>query len=366
MHVAHRESHSALLQRVHAGWPRSVDAIVVSASRPAHHLAPAAELAARLDCHLVVVCSGQVRPDEVGVLASEWPALRWHAVQLPDGFDHPLLTLASSRLAEVEDGRHGTLNTKRNIGLLLARLLGWRTVLFLDDDIVDVHEAMVRRAAAGLGGLAAIALAVVDWPDNSVVCHANRLGKGRQGVFVGGSALLVDTTQQFSFFPKIYNEDWLFLFDWLAAARVGCVGSVRQQPYDPFEDPGRAVAEEFGEVIAEGMIDLLHGRLPAMQLTNPDYWQAFLLRRSAFIARAADQIADQVHKPVHAAALFALAAAQRRRSQITPAWCVNYVRTWRIDAQAWVDRIETLATVDRFSSATDYLDLSGDLVGLNP
>jgi hypothetical protein len=366
MHAAHRESHSALLRCVRAGPPRPVDAIVVSASRPARQVAPAAELAARLDCHLVAVCSGQVRPEEIAVLASEWPGLRWHAVHLPDGYDHPLLTFASSRLAEVEDGRHGPLNTKRNIGLVLARMLGWRAVLFLDDDIFDVQIAMVRRAAAGLGSLAAVSLAVVDWPDNSVVCHANRLGEGRQGVFVGGSALLVDTTQQFNFFPKIYNEDWLFLFDWMAAARVGCFGSVRQQPYDPFEDPERAAAEEFGEVIAEGMIDLLHRRLPLIRLTDPDYWQAFLLRRGAFIARAADQIAAQPPKPGHAAALFALAAAERRRSQITPAWCVNYVQMWRVDAQAWAHRIGALTTVDRFCSATDFLDLSGNIVGLNP
>lgn len=366
MTAAHRDSHSALLQCVQPGSPRPVDAIVVAAGRPTRHVAPAVELAARLGCHLVAVCSSQVRSEEFAALASEWPGLRWHAVHLPDGYDHPLVTFASSRLAEVGDGRHGPLNTKRNVGLLLARMLGWRTVLFLDDDIFDVPDALVRRAAAGMGTLAAIALAVADWPDNSVVCHANRLGEPRQDVFVSGSALLVDTMQQFSFFPKIYNEDWLFLFDWMAAARVGRIGSVRQLRYDPFEDPERASAEEFGEVIAEGMFDLLHRHLPVVQLTDPDYWQDFLLRRKAFIARATDRIASQAQQPVHPAALFALAAAERRRSQITPAWCVSYLQTWWRDAQAWVARIGALSLVDQFSSATDYLDLSGDLVGLNP
>jgi hypothetical protein len=54
------------------------------------------------------------------------------------------------------------------------------------------------------------------------------------------------------------------------------------------------------------MIDLLHRRLPLVQPTYPDYWRAFLLCREVFIARAADRIAAQVQKPVHAAALFAL------------------------------------------------------------
>jgi hypothetical protein len=81
---------------------------------------------------------------------------------------------------------------------------------------------------------------------------------------------------------------------------------------------------------------------------------------------AADRIAAQAQQPGHAAALFALAAAERRRSQVTPTWCVSYLQTWRIDAQAWVARIGALKKVDQFSSATAYLDLSGDLVGLNP
>ncbi|HEY6423448.1 MAG TPA: hypothetical protein VIY28_09430 [Pseudonocardiaceae bacterium] len=336
----------------------------MATGRARRGVAGAAELAVRLGCRLVVVCSGQVQ-DEVRAWTGKWPGLRWHAVPLPPDYEHPLLTFESSRLAEAANGWYGRLNTKRNIGLLLARMLGWRTVLFLDDDIFDVRDALVRRAAAGLGKLAAIGLAVYDWPDNSVVCHANRFGGAGQGVFVSGSALLVDTRQQFSFFPKIYNEDWLFLFDWMAAGRVGRLGSVRQLRYDPFGDPHRAAAEEYGEVIAEGVVDFLHRRLPKTQLTDPDYWEAFLLRRERFIARAADRIAAQVQKPEHAAALLALKTAEGRRTEVTPAWCVNYLRTWQIDAQDWAERIGTLPAVDRFSTAAAHLGLNGKLVGLN-
>jgi len=366
MPAAHRESHLDLLQYVLPGSPRPVDAIVVAAGCPTRHVASAVKLAAQLDCDLLVVCSGQVRPQGVAGFAAEWPKLRYHAVYLPDGYEHPLLTFASSRIAGVEDGRHGLLNTKRNIGLLVARMLGWHTVLLLDDDIFDVPDALVRRASAGLGRLAAIALAVVDWPDNSVVCHANRLVRRGQDVFVSGSALLVDTSAQFSFFPKIYNEDWLFLIDWLATARVGRIESVHQLRYDPFEDPERAAAEEFGEVIAEGMIDLLHRHLPTIQLTDSDYWQDFLLRRKAFIARAADRIAAEARTSLHAAALLALATAERRRSEITSTQCASYLHTWRLDTQAWAERIDTLRKVDRLLSAIDYFDLTGDLVDLNP
>jgi len=363
MSAAHRESHCDLLQYVVDGSSRRVDAIVVTAGRPTRHIAPAVELAGRLNCDLLAVCSGQVHPQKVATLAREWPKLRCHVVYLPNNYEHPLLSFKSSRMTEVADGRHGLLNIKRNITLLVARMLGWHTVLFLDDDIFDIPDALVRRASAGIGRFAAVALTVVDWPDNSAVCHANRLAEGRQDVFVSGSALLIDASAEFSFFPKIYNEDWLFLFDWLAAARVGRVGAVRQLRYDPFEDPERAAAEEFGEVIAEGLIDLLHRRLPAKELTNLDYWQAFLLRRKAFIARAAHRIAAQTQNPLNSAALLALAAAERRRSEIAPHHCVSYVQTWRLDVQTWVERIDALKRVDRLLSAINYLDLAGNLIG---
>src|SRR5262249_4071545 len=115
MYTTQRESYPDLLQHVERRSSRPVDAIVVAAGRPTRSLAPAIELAARLGANLVTVCSGQVRPETIAALAREWPSLQCHAVYLPDNYNHPLLAFASSRLAEVQDERHGLLNTKRNI-----------------------------------------------------------------------------------------------------------------------------------------------------------------------------------------------------------------------------------------------------------
>lgn len=365
MSAAHRESHLDLLQTFHRGRPRSVDAIVVSAGRPSQHLAPAAALADQLGCMLVALRSpGGPEPVEIAARSTEWPSLRWHTAQVPDGYDHPLLQLTSSAGVEMTEGRLGLLSVKRNVGLILGRLLDWRTVMFLDDDIVSLDADVIREAASGLDRSAAVGLAVADWPDNSVVCHANRLGGGAQQVFVSGSALLVDCTRPFGFFPNIYNEDWLFLFDALQARTVSRTRHVGQLPYWPYADPNRATVEEFGEVMAEGLIDALHRRLSPTALRDAAYWTGFLERRRMFIARTAQRVGAAAPDDDVDAALGSLHAAEERRGDITAAACAGYVADWRADTAEWHRRITLLPRFPTFEAAAGYLGLTASLVGL--
>jgi hypothetical protein len=87
------------------------------------------------------------------------------------------------------------LSLKRNIGLAVARMVGWDRVLFLDDDIIDVNPSHIRAAASLLGSHDVVGLKNVGFHDNSVVCHALRrversLGM-KQDTFVGGGAMAV-------------------------------------------------------------------------------------------------------------------------------------------------------------------------------
>lgn len=348
--MVHRESHCSVLRSIRPAPMRSPDVIVVAASRPAAHLATAAGLASRLDCILVALCSRHARPDEFAVLAAEWPALRWLAVEVPAGYHHPLLHFMTSAIDDVKVGRLGDLSLKRNLGFLLAWLAGWRSVLFLDDDIELVDPRAVCRGTAALSRLAVVGMIVDDYPDNSVVCHANRLAGGHQDVFVSGSAMLVSPDQAFSFFPEVYNEDWFFFLDSLTRHSVASTGSARQQRYEPFATPERAAAEEFGDLLAEGLVSLLHKSVPLSAGMEAAYWRQFLLQRREFIERAACRLDALEPTEEGRAALRALRAAEERRAAITPASCVAYLRTWRRDHSAWVRRIDELdcpVTVDR-------------------
>ena len=76
-----------------------------------------------------------------------------------------------------------------------------------------------------LGAFPTVGMWVTDYPDNSIVCHANRMTEGSQDVFVSGAALAVDCDADIGFFPDIYNEDWLFFFDDASARAAGQLGS---------------------------------------------------------------------------------------------------------------------------------------------
>lgn len=368
MSVAHRESHRDLLQMFLFGKRRSVDAIVVAAGRPTENLMPAATLAQAMGCRLVAMCSqGGAIPTEVMDLTAGLGDMRAHPIHIPDDYEHPLLHFATSRVPEAGEGRLGMLSVKRNLGLLLGRMLGWSTVLFLDDDIHGLSRTKVEHAARGLSRFDAVGMAVADWPDNSVVCHANRLGGGPQDVFVSGSALLVDPTRPVGFFPKIYNEDWLFVFPALLDRRVSRVDAVRQVPYDPYADPRRARVEEFGEVIAEGMIDFLRRGLPHALLAESEYWDRFLDSRAAFIDRTYRRVARNVaNRPERDPALRALEAADHHRQRVNSTSCAAYYRDWRADLATWRSNLHDVETSGDLEGALSRLGLSGSLVDLVP
>lgn len=364
MPAVHRESHRGLLREFRAGPPRPVDAVIVPAGRSAKHLEPAAQLATELGCVLLAMCSPDgADPREFAHRARAWPGLEWHYLDIPADLHHPLLPATASPRPGSHDWRHGALSTKRNLALLTARMLDWRTVFLVDDDIVDLDPTVVRAAASRLGGASAVGLTVGQFPDNSVVCHANRLSGGRQDVFVGACALVLDTTVPFGFFPNVYNEDWLFLYDLVARHRVGRIDRARQLEYRPFADEARARAEEFGEVLAEGLmagLEDLDGARPPMDAA---YWSDFLRARRQFIGDTVDRLGPRYVVGRHSA-LRSLAAAKRRLGTISAPECASYVRRWRADLLLWDERVAALPSLPDFDAAAEHLGLTGSLAGL--
>jgi hypothetical protein len=355
----HRESHVALVGH-EAGVDRgcaAIDAIVVPTARPAAHLGPVAALAPAVGCLLVVLCSARSSGRAVAELVTSRPGLRAAVVDLPSGYRHRLLELRTSRHPQAGLARHLDLSTKRNLGLLLARLLGWRQVLFVDDDIRGLDVGMLARGSSLLGRYAAVGFRVERWPDNSVVCHAHRLGGGNQDTFVGGSALLVDTAQASSFFPAVYNEDWLFLHDQVRSKKVACAGRTAQLAYDPFASPLRASSEEFGDLIAETLFSSLHGDA-GLGMPGRSFWRTGIRRRSAFLEDVTGRVlAASLGKPVTAHPLAALAAATARLQEIEPADCQAFVDAWRADLSVWSDRLPGLPAFATERQALQYLDL---------
>jgi hypothetical protein len=353
----HIESHTALLQRstVTESSARTLDAILVPTIRPAS-LQPAVDLVSEVGCLLVVLCT----TEEQALQTLSWErADNTFVTYVPPAIGDPQLNFLTSVHPDTETERscHVDIARKRNIGLLLARICGWRTVMYLDDDIRKMTASAVTSAAKLLGCYQAVGFEISHYPDNSVVCHAHRLAGGKQGVFPGASSLLVDVSRSDSFFPPIYNEDWLFLFDAVKTRSLAVAGELTQLDYLPFAHSGRAASEEFGDLIAEGLYRLIHERASVTDATL-DYWRAALKRRVKLI----DDIATRLllmdeDRPVIGLALMSLAAARKRLDAITALACVSFVRAWRTDLDNWRSRLPSLPTHGDVRDAAKSLGL---------
>ena len=282
-------------------------------------------------------------------------------MDISDDYGHPWLAFISSDLARdskspVCVNPNGDLSTKRNLGLLLARLLGWSRIFFMDDDVRGVSLADLRATVSMLDRYRSVGMRVTDYADNSVVCHAHRATGAKQDVFVSGSVLAVNCQQPFGFFPEIYNEDWLFFYDDVRTRRLGWSGrDVTQLRYDPFENVERAERQEFGDVLAEGLYALLH--IDSDLSTVPDrYWNEFLTTRKRFLEEIiwrADSVAPEIGQNIVRAVQTAMLSPHA-----TPAETFeDYIRAWRDDLDIWTERLKTVPRVGSIDEALEALAL---------
>lgn len=337
-----------------------LDAIIVPAARPAGNLQTAVELAKETGARLIVLCSFRTHADEVRALLAKHSLRDPAVVEMPEECDRWILSdFETTRW--VHDGpgktvcgaRNSDLSMKRNTGLLLARMLGWERIFFLDDDIRAITTNTVLSTVSLLGGhgpaYRTAGMSVNSYPDNSVVCHARREVGEFQDVFVSGAALAVDCRVPFDFFPDLYNEDWLFFYRDAAEERLATPGSlVKQLPYDPFADPQRAASQEFGDVFAEGLYALLHTRA-GVEAAGAEYWKRFLESRSWVLDDVTRRLAN-VPQERRDAISKAIGAAQQVLWNITAQMCVDYMSAWQLDVERWG---RLLAKLPRGVSSTE-------------
>lgn len=346
---------------------RPPDAIVVPAARPAYNLEHAVTLARAARCHLVILCSRDARATQVLDVLAARSFSAATVIEIPRHYGHDFLTFKTTdwirdQLPDACAVRDSDLSVKRNLGLLIARMLGWERVFFMDDDIRDLGAAALLETVSLLGRPSGrryhcAGMSAADFPDNSVVCHARRAIGEYQDVFVSGSALAVDCTVPFAFFPDIYNEDWLFFYRDAAEGRLARSGhTATQLRYDPFASPLRAASQEFGDVIAEGLYALLEEGLGAADSTA-EHWHDFLADRR----RILDEIilhCDQARHDAREKMTRAVEAARKCLEEIQPGMCTDYVRRWRLDLRHWGAMLSRIRHAESMSGALGALGLT--------
>lgn len=355
-HVRHHTSHRRLLDRTPRLRGRArIDAIVVPAARHADGLLPALRLAKELDSPLVALCSRSADAGAVRESAARI-GVRALAVDVPAETALPRL-LTSDMIALTPFVRSSDTALKRNIALALTRMCGWDRVLCLDDDISGLDAQTVAEAAALLPSYGVVGLRNTGYPDNSVVCHANRDTGSAQDTFIGGGAMLFPGSRVTSFFPDIYNEDWFFLLDDDGLADIAVHGNFAQAQFDPYPNPGRAGQEEFGDSLAEGLFALLDDGHPPAR-ADLRHWRAFLAERHRLIETILRRVpaakASAVRREQMAAAL---RAARSSLLDIEPELCVAYLEAWRHDRIRWQRYVERLPQDAAWDVAVKTLEL---------
>lgn len=353
----HSVSHDGLLTVETDHGISAVDAIVVPIARPAARLRTAIDLAVALNCTLIAFCS---RAASAADLVREYGGrpVDLVAIDLADVPPDLLPQFKTATLLAAERFEYTRdTSVKRNIGLLLAAAVGWERMLFLDDDITVPETTDLGRAAALLDQHDAVGLQIHEFPDNSVVCHANRDSQEPQGTFIGTGALMVGRSSVTSFFPRVYNEDWFFLLDPDGLRSAARIGSARQEDYDPYQDPERARLEEFGDTLAEGLFLLLDNHYGIHDATE-DYWAAALTRRRGFIEEILGRLDRGV--PVRAdrdRMRAALTAALEVNGRISASLCTRYLAAWVDDRDLWRVQVDKFRHL--YDTRPDWATLSG-------
>ena len=339
-----------------------MDAVIVPASRPALNLDQAITLARASHCTLLILCSHRAKPAEVHELLAERSFNGAIVVDLPAGYRHEMFDFQG--LESIKDDMPAAcfyyasdLSMKRNVGLVVARMLGWRRIFFLDDDIRDINAADVHGTVTMLGSCRTAGMRVANFPDNSVACHAHRMTRGRQDVFVTGAALAVDCQEKIGFFPNIYNEDWLFFYDDAAHRLLGSSGhKVTQLRYDPFDDARRAAWQEFGDVLAEGLYAMLDRGL-GLEYATREYWYDFLRARQTFIDKIIER-SEMAEPEIKERLLLSVGLAQKCSIGISPEVLERYIRLWRRDLHDWEQRLARVSQIRSPDTALRALGLA--------
>jgi hypothetical protein len=348
-----------------------LDAVIVPASRPAHCLQPAIDLAASLGVVLVVLCSKRTNVEHAARRVSKTPGARSLVIEVAEEWNHPgIPTQTSAQPFENASANRGScLSGKRNLGLLLARLQGWNKIAFVDDDITVSCPDDMGRLAGQLDEHQVVGMRVLHFPDNSVVCHARRLAGLDQDVFVTGAVLGVHCNDlPLSFFPDVYNEDWFFFAEEAAARHLPCAGDASQTEYNPFQSPERARQEEFGDLLAEGLYALVGGNDSDTALdeqlrhATEAYWSRFIDARRellnetmTLLCNRLDTDSDHRRKLT---ALTSVAAAESQLNIITADICADFLDAWRTDLRDWQRFSNNVNSVRSTGDAMDFLELN--------
>lgn len=334
------------------------------------------ELAERYNVSLVVLCSHDAKRQDVARLTLKFTTLKWLAIDGP--FDIDAATLPEPP-SELDRPASWDLAFKRNFGLQLARLMGWPSIMFVDDDVEIQEDHFFKQIDLMQSGAKVVASNARKEMDLSVVTGAYFEAYGQTAIdsYMSSQAILIDMRENvLGFYAQVYCEDWFFLIPYLLTdGHAAWAGSIPQRVYNRFTTK-RAAHEEEGDLLAEGILRLVakvnadnpdatfHERLQKLvEMADKSYWEQQILHRAmviqGLIIDANRGFPTRKSGRIKTALKTSLATlvGDDEHDGIHPEAAAEWVKRWADDVLIWQERLRPL-------KPDAYLELGEALVQL--
>lgn len=333
---------------------------------------------------IIFLCSGDAKKEDVATIAKAYPALKWFAMDGPYNYDvygKDFETPYSS----IAFGKTNDLAEKRNIGLLLGRAMGWEGVFLLDDDLAITKQHLLKvKSLLFYSNASLVGFNARSFPDHSVAVHARRLVSDPIDSFIGSGAMAVRTNKSLpSFYPHIYNEDWLFMLMYsLLGYDVVWAGTIKQEVYNPFKNLQRANNEEPGDILGESLTLLAMALrretkkyatfeevvTKILKIANESFWEKEISKRISFIQQTRDGIQKRgILTPYRRQALKALDSSLERligtdvKGGIRAVELADWVRRWARDLKKW-NAMEPVEHCRSLAEAIEALGMKNEFI----
>jgi hypothetical protein len=226
------------------------------------------------------------------------------------------------------------LPLKRNLAILHSVKQRYQNVLILDDDITRLSPELLATGTIALDSVKLSGCLITGFPDTSVIGHIEMQLGEPYIPFLSGSCLFFRPHDIEGFFPLIYNEDWLFMVSACLSCSIASVGEVNQISYDPFDDDLRIPNQEFGEIIAEGIFELLARDHYSLR-HDMSFWSDYVAYRKSYVAELLTQADPGIKSLVQ--------NSLRSIEQISASDCLKFIQQWEEDSETF-NRMKTYAT----------------------
>lgn len=219
------------------------------------------------------------------------------------------------------------LPIKRSYALIHARENGFKKVLFVDDDMRMIKKDQVQKVNLLLNNYSIVGSFIEEFLDTSLLGHLEKLAGEVIYPFLSGSYLYLRPFKIKSFFPNIYNEDWLFMIPYVINKTICSFGRVIQLSKNLFNNCEEIVLQEFGDIVAEGLYKLIEvndyeSRYDLM------YWENVIKERKIVFESLKEKIKEKYYIPL-------INIAIKTNKSIKAKDCLDFILDWEDDNIKW-------------------------------